>query len=185
MQALGFVPSASGKTLVRQGSDVQTRALREIFPNNRVRDLPASAVWMAVKGQAPISAPATGQRDRAYVGLNRHGYDVRTRDDGSRFTVIGGETIDDQLVARLIAEGQGSEAAEAAAALLRVPQGIAPAHQELAIVECADAFVASMLDGRNMDSADLRQFGGTIHAEPGRPVTPLEVSDLRLSLIHI
>lgn len=180
VQALGFVPSASGKTLVRQGSDVQTRALREIFPNNRVRDLPASAVWMAVKGQAPISAPATGQRDRAYVGLNRHGYDVRTRDDGSRFTVIGGETIDDQLVARLIAEGQGSEAAEAAAALLRVPQGIAPAHQELAIVECADAFVASMLDGRNMDSADLRQFGGTIHAEPGRPVTPLEVSDLRL-----
>lgn len=180
VQALGFVPSASGKTLVRQGSDVQTRALREIFPNNQVRDLPTSQVWMAVKGQAPISAPATGQRDRAYVGLNRHGYDVRTRDDGSRFTVIGGETIDDQLVARLIAEGQGDEAAEAAAALLRVPQGVAQAQQELAIAECADAFVASMLDGRNMDSADLRQFGGTIHAEPGQPVAPLEVSDLRL-----
>ena len=66
VQTLGFEPARSGRTLVRAGTDVQTGALRKIFPNNRIRDMELSEVWMRVTGQA--TSVARRPEDRAVLG---------------------------------------------------------------------------------------------------------------------
>ncbi|MGF6534261.1 hypothetical protein P3T20_005065 [Paraburkholderia sp. GAS206C] len=55
LEPLGFVPSVSGRTLVRQGADLLAGTLFKVFPDMTVREIPASKAWMRIK--APLSAP--------------------------------------------------------------------------------------------------------------------------------
>lgn len=176
VQELGFVPSATGRNLIREGSDIQTGALRKIFPRNVIRELPHSAVWIQVKGQAPTQAPVAAQ-EGAELGKNAQGRIVRFREDGVRYvTLEDGKT----LFEREILQNETANnifAAEIAASFLR-------AHNAEALALCADAFVEEMIAGKNMDSNDLRHFGGVIYAEAGAKSKPLDVTDGRLRTLQ-
>lgn len=176
VQALGFVPSATGHNLIREGSDVQTGALRRIFPRNDIRELPHSAVWIRVKGQGPTQAPETTQ-DGSELGRNAQGRTVRFREDGVRYvTLDDGKTLSEREV-RASETDSNIVAAEIAASFLRAPNA-----EALAL--CADAFVEEMIAGKNMDSNDLRHFGGVIHAEADARNKPLDITDARLRTLQ-
>ncbi len=172
VQALGFEPSRSGKTLIRAGTDIQTGALRRIFPSNAVRDTPVSEVWIRVTGQTP-DAPQQAQ-DRSIVGRNVTGNVVRTDSDGARYvTFSDGQVSRERDIEPDAMAGNDFPSATLASMFLR-----APTPQALAL--CADAFVGEMLAGRNMDSGDLRHFGGIVFGES----RSLEISDARLRIVQ-
>lgn len=171
VQVLGFAPSRSGRALIRAGTDVQTKALREIFPRYQIRDTPISSIWLRVKGQ--VSDTQQQVQERAVIGRNRWGYPVRLDSDGSRYVTAedGRLTYErDRIVP--IAENKEIPA-ELAAYFLR-----APSPQALAL--CADGFVGEMLAGRHMDSGDVRHFASVIYGES----RVLAVADKRLRIVQ-
>jgi len=173
VQALGFEPSRSGKTLIRSGTDIQTGALRKIFPSNVVRDLPLSDVWIRVTGHA---ADTTEQRqqDRSVIGRNALGHVVRRDDDGTRYVTFADGTVSRERDLHAGAmEGDDAASAALAASYLR-------ATSPTALALCADAFVDEMLAGKNMGSADLRHFGGIVYSES----RSLEIADPRLRTVQ-
>ncbi|WP_081069537.1 strawberry notch C-terminal domain-containing protein [Burkholderia stagnalis] len=173
VQALGFEPSRSGKTLIRSGTDIQTGALRKIFPSNVIRDLPLSDVWIRVTGQAADTSEQR-QQDRAVIGRNALGHVVRRDDDGTRYvTFVDGTVSRERDLQAGAMEGDDAASAALAASYLR-----ATSPQALAL--CADAFVDEMLAGKNMDSGDLRHFGGLIYGE----ARSLDISDTRLRTVQ-
>ncbi|SEI14541.1 strawberry notch C-terminal domain-containing protein [Paraburkholderia hospita] len=173
VQALGFEPSRSGRTLIRNGTDIQTGALRKIFPSNVIRDLPLSEVWIRVTGQAAETSEQQ-QQDRAVIGRNPLGHVVRRDDDGTRYVTFADGTVSRERDLQAGAmEGDDAASAALAASYLR-----ATSPQALAL--CADAFVDEMLAGKNMDSSDLRHFGGLIYGE----ARSLEISDKRLRTVQ-
>ncbi|KVT07368.1 strawberry notch C-terminal domain-containing protein [Burkholderia ubonensis] len=173
VQALGFEPSRSGKTLIRSGTDIQTGALRKIFPSNAIRDLPLSDVWIRVTGQAADTSEQR-QQDRAVLGRNALGYVVRRDEDGTRYlTFADGSVSRERDLQPDAMSGDDDASAALASSFLR-----ATSPQALAL--CADAFVDEMLAGKNMDSADLRHFGGIVYGEP----RSLEIADPRLRTVQ-
>ncbi len=173
VQELGFEPSRSGKTLIRSGTDIQTGALRKIFPSNVIRDLPLSDVWIRVTGQAADTSEQR-QQDRAVIGRNALGHVVRRDADGTRYvTFVDGTVSRERDLQAGAMEGDDAASAALAASYLR-----ATSPQALAL--CADAFVDEMLAGKNMDSGDLRHFGGLIYGE----ARSLEISDTRLRTVQ-
>ncbi|MBN3744772.1 hypothetical protein G3N96_04890 [Burkholderia sp. Se-20373] len=173
VQALGFEPSRSGKTLIRSGTDIQTGALRKIFPANVIRDLPLSDVWIRVTGQAADTSEKR-QQDRAVLGRNALGHVVRRDDDGTRYLTFADGSVSRERDLRPDAMSVDDDASAAlAASYLR-------ATSPNALALCADAFVDEMLAGKNMDSADLRHFGGIVYGES----RSLEISDPRLRAVQ-
>ena len=172
VQSLGFEPARSGRTLVRTGTDVQTGALRKIFPKNRVRDMELSEVWMRVTGQA--TSVARRPEDRTVLGRNPLGYLVREDKDGTRYiTFTDGQISRERDLEPGAMSGDDVASATLAASYLRVTS-------KAALALCADTFVDEMLAGKNMDSGDLRHFGGIIYDEP----RALDVSDTRLRTVQ-
>jgi hypothetical protein len=172
VQSLGFEPARSGRTLVRAGTDVQTGALRKLFPKNRIRDMELSEVWMRVTGQA--TGVAKRPEDRTVLGRNHLDNVVRADTDGTRYiTFPEGQVSRERDLEPGAMSGDDFASATLAASFLRVTS-----KQALAL--CADTFVNEMLAGRNMDSGDLRYFGGVIYDEP----RSLDISDTRLRAVQ-
>jgi len=173
VQTLGFEPARSGRTLVRAGTDVQTGALRKIFPKNRIREMELSEVWMRVTGQA-ATVVAKRPEDRTILGRNPLGYVVRADKDGTRYvTFADGQVSYERDLEPGAMSGEDSASAALAASYLRVTS-------KEALALCADTFVDEMLAGKNMDSGDLRHFGGIIYDEP----RSLDISDTRLRAVQ-
>lgn len=173
VQTLGFEPARSGRTLVRAGTDVQTAALRKIFPKNRVREMELSEVWMRVTGQA-TSVVAKRPEDRTTLGRNPLGYLVREDKDGTRYiTFTDGQVSRERDLEPGAMSGDDAASAALAASYLRVTS-------KQALGLCADTFVDEMLAGKNMDSGDLRHFGGIIYDEP----RALDIFDTRLRAVQ-
>lgn len=172
VQSLGFEPARSGRTLVRTGTDVQTGALRKIFPKNRIRDMELSEVWMRVTGQA--TGVAARPEDRTILGRNPLGYVVRADKDGTRYIAFAdGQVSYERDLEPGAMSGEDPASAALAASYLRVTS-------KEALGLCADTFVDQMLAGKNMDSGDLRHFGGIIYDEP----RALDISDTRLRAVQ-
>lgn len=159
VQKLGFIPSRSGRNLIRAGTDIQTAALRAIFPRNRIAQTPVEEVWLRVKGQSQDAKNEL--RDTDELGLNYLGQRVFEGANG-RFV----RTDDDQV----ITEQSGGQSA---AAFLR-------ASTPEAMALCADGFIEEMLAGKVMDSGDLRYFGKVIYAEQQL----LDAADPRLRIVQ-
>lgn len=172
VQSLGFEPARSGRTLVRTGTDVQTGALRKIFPKNRIRDMELSEVWMRVTGQAP--SVAARPEDRTILGRNPLGYVVHRDTDGTRYiTFADGQVSYERDLEPGAMSGEDPASAALASSYLRVTS-------KEALALCADTFVDQMLAGKNMDSGDLRHFGGIIYDEP----RSLDITDTRLRAVQ-
>lgn len=132
IQALGFEPSRSGRTLVRVGTDVQTGALRRIFPRNVVRDIPTSDIWLKVTGSAARQVSA--ERNSAPSWRNVQGEQVEVGDNGTRRLRNRQGQIE--------YEGEGGDGGTR---YLR-------ADSQRTLEECAMAFVSEMIEGKHMDS---------------------------------
>ncbi len=171
LQALGFEPSRSGRTLIRGGTGFQTKALREIFPSLQICDMPSSSLWMRIKGQ--VSETQKQVQKHVVIGHNRLGNPVHVDHDGSRYVTAEDGSISYERDRTVPIAGDEEASAGLVAHFLR-----APTPQALAL--CADGFVGEMLAGRHMNSSDVRYFASVVYGEP----SALTVADKRLRIVQ-
>ena len=172
VRELGFVPTESGRSMIRLGVDVNTRALRAVFPRARVADIEVSKVWLKVKGTTAAQEPEEAKDDGASkgprtLGVNHEGHPVFEDDTGRFYRYQGSEIYEDRA---FVAAGPTDvEQAARAAQHLR-------ATSDAALHLCADGFVREMASGRSMRKADLARFAQTVHGEP----QAIDSGDVRL-----
>lgn len=174
VQQLGFSPTESRRHLVRLGTDINTRALRSIFPRARVADMEVSKVWLKVR--APSNSPHSygdGEEQRQEgkgprpLGINLDGNPVFEDETGRFYRSQGVAVYEDKTF--LIAAATDVEGAKRSAMHLR-------ATNTAALQLCADAFVREMANGQSMRKFDLARFAQVVNGE----ASPLTSGDTRL-----
>ncbi|MDR6397897.1 strawberry notch C-terminal domain-containing protein [Herbaspirillum seropedicae] len=158
--ALGFEPSKSGKNLIRPGTNVQTAALRKLFPKNVVRQTPVDVVWLREPGKR--SEETKDLRETNQLGENYLEQPVYEGETGRFIRLPDGKVMSER-----------DEEGLPPAAFLR-----APTDANLAL--CAEGFLNAMKAGKTMNSRDLRYLGQVIHGE----ASLLEPSDLRMRKVQ-
>ncbi|AMR78624.1 hypothetical protein A2G96_13210 [Cupriavidus nantongensis] len=175
LEALGFVASASGKTMIREGADLNSRVLRQIFPRAAIAEMDVSRVWIKARAQTTSKRPsARGDEPEQgadvevrQLGVNHAGHPVFEDQSGRFYRYQGAQVYEDR--AFVAAGASANDRSARAAEWLR-------ADDEVGLHFCAEGFVRWMLDGRNMRQADLRQFAQAVFGAE----TPLSASDTRL-----
>uniref|UniRef100_UPI003F4956A7 strawberry notch C-terminal domain-containing protein n=1 Tax=Cupriavidus taiwanensis TaxID=164546 RepID=UPI003F4956A7 len=176
LEALGFVASASGKTLIREGADLNSRALRQIFPRAAIADMEVSRVWIKAKAQTASQKSTrhdaeprkrSADSDVRQLGVNHAGHPVFEVKSGRFYRYQGSQVYEDRSY--IAAGATANERSARGAEWLR-------ADDDTGLQFCADGFIQEMLGGRNMRQADLRLFAqAAFGAEK-----PLAASDTRL-----
>lgn len=158
--ALGFEPSKSGKNLIRPGTNVQTAALRKLFPKNVVRQTPVNVVWLREPGKR--SEETKDLRETNQLGENYLEQAVYEGETGRFIRLPDGKVISER-----------DEDGLPPAAFLR-------ASSEADLALCAEGFLNGMRAGKTMNSRDLRYFGQVVHGETDL----LEPIDLRMRKVQ-
>jgi len=144
---LGFEPSKSRRNLIRAGTDIQTSALRALFPKNKIVATPVDEVWLRIKGQAQDARNEL--QDTQELGWNYRGQTVFSGASGRFIRLDDGSVFN---------EKNGDEPALYLRAISATD-----------IARSADGFVLRMLAGQVMDTGDLRHFAQIIYADDTLP----------------
>lgn len=143
LQAIGFMPSRSGRTLFRPGLKVTMGEIKTIFPKAFSRAMPVSEILLKVSGDPVARDAARDARNVRPLGMNHLGQEVFEGENGRFVRAAQGEVVSESAVS-------------SPAMFLRATT---PADTAL----CADGFVEEMARGRVMRPNDLRRFAGVIH----------------------